>query len=88
MSGETTALAWPDDAYDALLADLRAIIAGGRTRAAAAVNAEAVTTYWSIGERIVREEQHGEARAGYGEQLLTRVGRALVYWRWIESTVG
>jgi hypothetical protein len=59
MSGEPTALARPEDASDALLADLRAIIAGGRSRAAAAVNAEAVATYWSIGERIVREEQGG-----------------------------
>ncbi len=65
------------DAYEALLTDLRAIISTGRGRAAAAVNAELVMTYWKIGERIVREEQGGAARAGYGEQLLVRLGRIL-----------
>ena len=74
---ETTALTRADDGYDALLGDLRTIIAGGRGRAAAAVNAEAAATSWSIGERIVRVEQSGAARAGYGEQLLVRLGRVL-----------
>ena len=66
-----------NDNYDALLADLRAIIASGRGRAAAAVNAEIVATYWHIGERLVREEQGGLERAAYGEQVLARVGRTL-----------
>ena len=30
-------------------------------------------TYWEIGRRIVEFEQGGEARAGYGEQLLERL---------------
>jgi len=77
MSDETTGLSRPDDAYHALLADLRAIIASGRGRVAAAVNAEIVQTYWGVGERIVREEQGGAARASYGEQLLARLGRSL-----------
>jgi len=37
-----------DDAYDALLADVRAIIASGRGRTAAAVNVELVLTYWGF----------------------------------------
>ena len=65
------------DAYDALLADLRAIITSGRGRAAVAINAEIVRTYWRIGERLVREEQGGAERAGYGEQQLARLGRVL-----------
>jgi len=77
MSDETTSLSRPDEAYDALLADLRAIIASGRGRAAAAVNAEIVATYWRIGERLVRAEQGGAERAGYGEEVLERVGRVL-----------
>jgi predicted nuclease of restriction endonuclease-like (RecB) superfamily len=60
-----------------IITDLRHIIAEGRGRAAAAVNAEVVRTYWRIGERIVREEQSGERRAGYGERLLAQLGRAL-----------
>ncbi len=75
MSEESNALAPRDDPYEALLADLRAIIASGR--AAAAVNAEIVATYWKIGERLMREEQGGLERAAYGEQVLARVGRTL-----------
>ena len=78
MSNEETSADMSDDSgYEALLADLRAIIAAGRGRAAAAVNAEIVTTYWKMGERIVREEQGGAARAAYGAQLLRRLGQAL-----------
>ena len=77
MSEESTTLAPRDDPYEALLADLRAIIASGRGRAAAAVNTEIVATYWHIGERLVREEQGGLERAAYGEQVLARVGRTL-----------
>ena len=77
MGDNSTTLVVEGDAYDALLTDLRAIIASGRGRAAAAVNAEIVETYWRIGERIVREEQGGAARAGYGEQQLARLGRVL-----------
>jgi len=77
MSDTPNVPAIVDDTYNALLADLRAIIASGRGRAAAAVNAEIVATYWKIGERLVREEQGGAERAGYGEQLLARLGRVL-----------
>jgi len=77
MSDTPNVLAVIDDTYDALLADLRAIIASGRERAAAAVNAEIVATYWRIGERLVRAEQGGTERAGYGEEVLERVGRIL-----------
>ncbi len=66
-----------DAAYDVLLADLRGIITAGRGCAAVAINAEMVATYWRMGERIVQEEQAGKERAGYGEQLLARLGRAL-----------
>jgi predicted nuclease of restriction endonuclease-like (RecB) superfamily len=67
----------PAAALDALVNDLRAIIAQGRGRAAAAINAEVVHTYWQIGERIVREEQGGGSRAAYGEQLLEQLGQVL-----------
>ena len=66
-----------ESAYAALLTDLRALISGGRSAAAAAINAEIVATYWRIGERIVREEQAGQARAEYGEQVLARLGATL-----------
>jgi len=77
MSDSPISPAIGDGAYDALLTDLRAIITTGRGRAAAAVNAELVMTYWKIGERIVREEQRGREHAGYGTRLLARLGRTL-----------
>ena len=64
-------------ALDSLIKDLGAIIVRGRGLAAVAVNAEVVRTYWQLGERIVREEQGGDNRAAYGEQLLEQVGRVL-----------
>jgi hypothetical protein len=67
----------PAAALAALIKDLRAIIVQGRGLAAIAVNAEVVRTYWQIGERIVCEEQGGDNRSGYGEQLLEQVGRVL-----------
>ena len=36
-----------------------------------------VTTYWQIGKRIVEEEQHGQNRAGYGDNLITNLSRYL-----------
>jgi predicted nuclease of restriction endonuclease-like (RecB) superfamily len=60
-----------------LVDDLRDIIAQGRGRAASAVNAEIVATYWQVGERIVREEQAGERRAAYGVRLLALLGKRL-----------
>jgi len=66
-----------EDAFKALVADVRGIIQASQGRIAAVVNTEIVTTYWQIGERIVREEQGGPGRAMYGEQLLMRLGRRL-----------
>ncbi len=63
--------------YARLLTDVRAIIAAGRGRAAAAVNRELVATYWAVGARILREEQGGADRAAYGERALAHLGRAL-----------
>ena len=76
--GDEQALALPADAgLDQVLADIRDIIQAGHGRALAAVNKEIVDTYWRIGERLVQEEQRGEHRAAYGEQLLNRLGRVL-----------
>jgi len=77
MLDEPTTAAVVPESFALLLADLRAIIATGRGRAAAAVNQELVATYWAVGERIVREEQGGATRASYGEQTLARLGRTL-----------
>ena len=53
-----------------LIGDIRQIIESGRRQAYASVNASMIVTYWNIGRRIVEEEQHGEARAEYGDFLI------------------
>src|SRR5262249_51822313 len=59
--------------YDEVLSGVVELLAQARHAAARAVNAIMTATYWEIGRRIVEFEQGGEARAGYGEQLLERL---------------
>ena len=44
--------------------DIRAILHQARTKAYSAVNSAMVEAYWSIGKRIVGEEQKGKERKG------------------------
>lgn len=60
----------------ALVAELRQLIDAARQRAAVAVNAELTLLYWQIGHRIHREVLAGQ-RAGYGEQIVSALGRHL-----------
>lgn len=55
---------------DGFLNDVRGIIERGRREACASVNSVAIETYWKIGERIVKQEQGGNSRAGYGKQII------------------
>ena len=61
---------------DALVRELRAMIAVARGRVARAVNSELVALYWRVGTRL-REEVLGEQRAAYGEAVLAEVAKAL-----------
>jgi hypothetical protein len=56
--------------FDPVYQRIRDILAKARHRALQAVNADMVRAYWEIGCEIVEEEQRGQARAGYGKQLL------------------
>ena len=60
----------------ALLRDIRLLIEGARGRAAASVNSEMVTLYWSIGERI-RKDILASERAAYGERIVNALSRQL-----------
>jgi predicted nuclease of restriction endonuclease-like (RecB) superfamily len=62
---------------DAALADIVDLIEAARHRAARAVNATMTAVYWSIGRRIVLEEQRGARRAEYGEALIEELARRL-----------
>jgi hypothetical protein len=65
------------EGYDATLAQIVRTIDEARRRSARSVNAIMTATYWMIGRWIVEEEQRGAARAGYGEELVERLGAAL-----------
>lgn len=57
--------------------EIKSIIDNGRQKAYKSVNAVMLDTYWRIGRRIVEEEQHGQQRAGYGEQLIQSLSERL-----------
>ena len=61
--------------YTKLVADIRRIIAQGRTRAARAASQELVCTYWEVGRRISEEEL--TARGGYGDSILADLAEEL-----------
>lgn len=63
--------------YQELLQHVGDTLEQGRSRAAAAVNAAVVATYWEIGRQIVEYEQGGSAKAEYGSELLKRLSRDL-----------
>jgi len=59
-----------------LLVDIRGLIAATRERTAQAVNTGLVALYWEIGRRI-RQDVLKEKRAGYGERIVSALGRQL-----------
>lgn len=64
-------------AQDTAIADIVELVEAARRRAARTVNATMTALYWSIGHRIVTEEQQGARRAGYGEELIEQLARRL-----------
>jgi len=63
--------------HDAVLTEIVDLIEVARRRAARMVNATMTAVYWSIGRRIVLEEQRGARRAEYGEELIEQLSRRL-----------
>lgn len=60
-----------------LVQDIVQILQVVRQKAYSAINSEMVKAYWQLGRRIVREEQHGERKAAYGEAILKTLSIAL-----------
>jgi hypothetical protein len=58
-------------------ADIAQILQTGRNQSYRAVNIAMLQTYWQLGQRIVKEEQHGQARAEYGQSILPKLSRYL-----------
>lgn len=62
---------------DNYIQDIKEILAQARQKAYAAINIDMIKAYWQIGRRIVEQEQQGEKRAAYGEQVLKELSQAL-----------
>jgi predicted nuclease of restriction endonuclease-like (RecB) superfamily len=63
--------------YKSVLADIVDLLEAARRSSARTVNAIMTATYWTVGRSIVEQEQRGEARAGYGEELIEHLSRDL-----------
>ena len=60
-----------------MIQEIKALLMSARTRVAAAVNSELISTYWNIGRIIVTHEQRNNIRAEYGKQTLKELSKAL-----------
>lgn len=59
------------------VSDIRDIITSARTEAIRSVDFLRVMMYWSIGQRIMVEEQQGKERADYGTYLLRNLAASI-----------
>ncbi|MBM4324794.1 MAG: DUF1016 domain-containing protein [Deltaproteobacteria bacterium] len=60
-----------------ILPEIRSLIEMSRHHAAVTANLALVNLYWNIGRIITEDIQKNEKRAGYGEQLLSRLASEL-----------
>ena len=60
-------------AFGQLLNGVISLVETGRTTAGRAVNQTITATYWLIGRQIIKHEQGGSHRAGYGKTLIARL---------------
>lgn len=63
--------------YGQLLAGVVNLIEEARLTSVRSVNAVLTSTYWLVGERIVKHEQSGADRAPYGQTLLKKLAKDL-----------
>jgi hypothetical protein len=63
--------------YQNLLGDLVALLEHGRDVVARSVNTVMTAEHWSVGHRIVEEEQAGSERAAYGTETMERLAADL-----------
>ena len=60
-----------------VVSEIKTILDSYRNKVAAQVNTELLSTYWKIGEIIVRYEQNDQIRAAYGENTLKQLSKSL-----------
>ena len=66
------------DSTGDMMSRVVSILEQARANVVRAVNSNMVIAYWLIGREIVQELQRGEARAEYGQQLLTELSGHLM----------
>ena len=59
------------------ISEIKALLSQSRQKVALQVNQELISTYWKIGEIIVRYEQNDQIRAAYGEKTLQVLSKEL-----------
>ena len=59
------------------VSEIRSLMEASHKNIAQQVNQELLSTYWKIGEVIVRYEQNDSVRAAYGEKTLLQLSKAL-----------
>lgn len=64
-------------AYRHIHGDIVLLLEAARRSTTRSINALMTATYWEIGRRIIDFEQNGRGKAGYGEQLIKRLGADL-----------
>ena len=67
----------PPVGIEPLYGRIHAILTAARTNVVRTVNTEMVRSYWLIGREIVEEEQSGQARAAYGEDVIAQISSRL-----------
>lgn len=68
--------------YEAIRAGIVDLLKDARASSARSVNAIMTATYWEIGRRIVEQEQRGEARANYGDELIKQLAQGSLCAIW------
>lgn len=60
-----------------MIAEIKSLLENARKNVAQQVNSELLSTYWKVGEIIVRYEQNDQIRAAYGENTLKQLSKSL-----------
>ena len=64
--------------YQNIISDIRKLVSDGRLSAYRSVSNTMIHMYWSIGKRIVEQEQAGAERAEYGKRLIRVLSEELM----------
>ena len=62
---------------EALISEIRSVLANTRGQMQQAVNQQMVSAYWQVGRSIVEHEQAGAERAVYGKRQLEQLASTL-----------